>query len=204
MKKVSLILNIISLLGVVALFILFFTYHPNSHKKGDLEESTDCVPQKGDIVYLQIDTLVNQYDMFNDLKSELESKANAIQSDLSKKGRAFENDAKSFEEKMSKGLLTRAQAETMQNDLLRRDQELKNFTMQKQMEMQEEETVMINKVMNAIKEYMKEYNQTHQYSLVFTTSGQTNVILQGNSNQDITKDFLLQLNQEYVKIRGKK
>ena len=43
-----------------------------------------AAPQ-GSIVYIQLDSLVSQYDMFNDLRSELESKAQAIQDDLTKK-----------------------------------------------------------------------------------------------------------------------
>ena len=72
----------------------------------------------GSIVYIQMDSLINQYDMFNDLRSELESKAQAIQDDLTKKGRSFESAAKDFETKINKGLLTRSQAEEQQQRLL--------------------------------------------------------------------------------------
>ena len=141
--------------------------------------------------------------MFNDLRSELESKAIKIQNDLNKKSRAFENDAKDFEEKLNKGLLTRSQAETMQNSLLQRQQELQNYSQQKQIEMGEEEAVMINKVMDAIKTYVKKYNETHQYSLILTTSSTTQVVLEGNPALDITQDVVTGLNEEYIKNRNK-
>lgn len=202
MKKFTIISNIILILAVAALYVLFFVNKPASQtvEAGNTETIT---AQKGDIVYIQLDSLVNQYDMYNDLRSEFESKLNAIDNDLNKKGRALENDIKSFEEKMSKGLLTRSQAETMQNDLLKRQQELQQTSQQKSMEMQEEESVLINKVMNAITSYVQEYNKGPQYSLILTTSAATNTVITGNNGLNITNELLDGLNQQYIKTRNK-
>lgn len=204
MKKVSLVLDIVLVLAVAALFVLFFTYNPFASKGSVETEQSSEMAQKGDIVFIQIDTLVNQYDMFSDLRSELEGKATVIQNDLNKKSRAFENDVKDFEANIQKGLLTRSQAETQQAALQNRQQELQNYSAQKQMEMQEEESVMINKVMDAIKTYVAKYNKTHQYSLIITTSATTNVIMEGNKGLDITQDILTGLNEEYIKTRNTK
>lgn len=157
----------------------------------------------GEIVFIQMDTLINNYDMFNDLRSQLESKFNTIQNDLNKKGRAFENDVKDFQDKMTKGLLTRSQAETQQNELLKREQELQLFTQQKQVEMAEEETVMVNRVMDAIKTFVASYNETHQYAMILTTSVSVNTVLAADPSRDITQDVLKGLNEEYIKNRKK-
>lgn len=204
MKKVSLVLNVVLVIAVAALFVLFFTYNPNAPKGSDDTELSAESAQKGDVVYIQIDTLINQYDMFNDLRSELTGKATVIQNDLNKKSRAFENDVKDFEDKLNKGLLTRSQAETQQTSLQNRQQELQNYSQQKQMEMQEEENVMFNKVMDAIRTYVNKYNKSHQYSLIITTSASTNTILEGNPGLDITMDVLTGLNEEYIKTRNTK
>ncbi len=200
MKNFSVVLNAVLVAAVAVLFVLFFT---NKSNKNEAVVADGSAAQKGDVVYIQIDSLVNNYDMFNDLRSELESKATKIQNDLNKKSRAFENDAKNFEEKLNKGLLTRSQAESMQASLLQRQQELQNYTQQKQMEMAEEETVMINKVMDAIKTYVKEYNKTHQFALILTTSTTTQVVIDGSASLDITQDVLNGLNEEYIKTRNK-
>lgn len=201
MKKFSVVLNVVLVVAVAVLFVLFFSN--NKSNKSEAVASETSAAQKGDIVYIQIDSLINNYDMFNDLRSELESKATKIQNDLNKKSRAFENDAKDFEEKLNKGLLTRSQAESMQASLLQRQQELQNYTQQKQMEMAEEETVMVNKVMDSIKTYVKKYNETHQYALILTTSATTQVVMEGNVSLDITQDVLAGLNEEYIKTRNK-
>lgn len=155
----------------------------------------------GSIVYIQMDSLVNQYDMFNDLKSEIEAKVQAIDDDLRKKSNALEKSIQDFQNKLNKGLLTRSQAETQQQELMEREQALRNLTGQKQMEMQEEEAVMVRKVMDAVQTYLNEYNKTHNYALILTTSATTNTVIVGNPSLDITNDVLKGLNAEYIKSK---
>ena len=155
----------------------------------------------GSIVYIQMDSLINQYDMFNDLRSELESKAQAIQDDLTKKGRSFESAAKDFETKINKGLLTRSQAEEQQQKLLQRQQNLQDLSQQKQYEMAEEEAVMSRKVMDAINTYLEKYNKEKGYALILTTSAASNTVIVGNPALDITQDVLAGLNDEYIKSK---
>ena len=155
----------------------------------------------GSIVYIQMDSLVNQYDMFNDLKSEIEAKVQAIDDDLRKKSNALEKSIQDFQNKLNKGLLTRSQAETQQQELMEREQALRNLTGQKQMEMQEEEAVMVRKVMDAVQTYLNEYNKTHNYALILTTSATTNTVIVGNPSLNITNDVLKGLNAEYIKSK---
>lgn len=203
MKQANLILNIIAIVAVAVLYVLHFTGAGNSDSIEFSNNTENITASKGDIVYIQLDSLINQYDMYNDLRTEFQSKLNAIQNDLNKKGRALENDVKSFQDKMTNGLLTRSQAETMGNELARREQELNALSQQKQMEMAEEEGVMINKVMNAISNYIAEYNKTMQYSLILTTNGTTQAVINGNQGLNITQAVLNGINKEYIKNRNK-
>ena len=160
-----------------------------------------AVAAQGSIVYIQLDSLINQYDMFNDLRSELENKAQAIQDDLTKKGRSFESAAKDFQTKIEKGLLTRSQAEEQQQRLAERQQNLQNLGQQKQYELAEEEAVMSRKVMDAINTFLNKYNQDKGYALIISTSAASNTVMVGNPALDITKDVLAGLNDEYIKSK---
>lgn len=204
MKKVSLILSILAVIAVGVLYILYFTGNGGKTVAGEAGEAGTVTAAKGDIVYIQLDSLINQYDMYNDLRTEFEGKLSAIENDLTKKGRALENDVQSFNEKMSKGLLTRSQAETMGNDLTRRQQELQALSQQKQMEMAEEESVLFNKVMDAISTYISEYNKTRQYALILTTNTSTQTVINGDKGLNITQEVVNGLNNEYIKNRNKK
>ena len=104
---------------------------------------------------------------------------------------------------MGKGLLTRSQAETMGEELQKRQQELQLYSQQKQMEIAEEENVMINQVMNEIRLFVASYNSQNNYSLILTTTEATNTVISGESALDISKDIIEGLNKEYIKKRNK-
>ena len=204
MKKANIILHIISLVAIVVLFVMFLGQKNCNTANIETTSAEQTVAANNSIVYIQLDTLINQYDMYNDLKTEFEGKLASVENELTKKGRALENDYQSFNEKMSKGLLTRSQAEAQGNELQARQQELALLSQEKQMQLTEEESVMINQVMNAIQSYIKEYNKIHNHSLILTTTVATNNVIDGESSLNITNDIIKGLNQEYVKNRNRK
>ena len=191
----------LSILAVVVAAVMFASScNTNQSAPAAQAVQTGEAAAAGSIVYIQMDSLVNQFDMFNDLRSEFEAKIEAIQEDLRKKGNAFEKSATDFQNKLNKGLLTRSQAETQQQALMQREQDLRNLTGQKQMEMQEEEAVMLRRVMDAIQTYLNKYNETHNYALILQSSASTPVIV-GNPSLDITNDVLKGLNAEYIQSK---
>ena len=175
------------------------TGNTTTQAAGTTEAGT--VAAQGSIVYIQLDSLINQYDMFNDLRSELENKAQAIQDDLTKKGRSFESAAKDFQTKIEKGLLTRSQAEEQQQRLAERQQNLQNLSQQKQYELAEEEAVMSRRVMDAVQTFLAKYNQEKGYAMIITSSAATNTVIAANPALDITQDVLTGLNNEYIKSK---
>ena len=202
MKKVNLILNIVSILAIAVLYVLHFaddSRHGSQPVSGDSQVSA----VKGDIVFINLDSLVNQYDMYNDLNTELQSKASTIENELNRQSRAFENDVKSYQDKMQKGLLTLSQAQTTEQELAMREQQLRQLAQQRQLEMADETNVMYNKVMDAISTYVSNYNKDKQFALILTTTGATNTVLGGDQALNITEDILKGLNEEYIRNRNK-
>ena len=193
MKQLKLILSV----AVAALICSCNATGNTSSVQSENAAQGTAAPQ-GSIVYVQLDSLVNQYDMYNDLKSELESKVQAVQEDLTKKGRSFESAVKDFQTKIDKGLLTRSQAEEQQQRLVEREQNLQSLSQQKQMELAEEEAVMMRKVMDAIQTYITKYNQDKGYALILSVP-----VLAGEPSLNITQDVLAGLNEEYIKSKNK-
>ncbi|MBO4557165.1 MAG: OmpH family outer membrane protein [Bacteroidales bacterium] len=208
MKKTPLILSIIALVVALAAAVMSILKPDFSKKKTasdtevDLTDTSGITAAAGDIVYLQLDSLVVNYDMYNDLMTAFQSKAQGIQDDLAKRSRRLESDAKAFESKYQKGLMTRSAAEEESNKLAQRQQNLQNDAAKKDAELQEEQAVLNNQVYYAIKDFIEKYNEEHQYSLILTTSGATNTVLNVNRGLDITADVLKGLNEEYIKNRN--
>ncbi len=201
MKKASIITNVILGAAIIVLFVLHFTSKPGASNTNEMPAGDTSL--SGGIVYVQIDSLINHYDMFNDLRSEFESKAQTIQSDLNKRGRTLENDVKDFQTKVQKGLITRSQAEAQQQQLAMREQELQGFIRQKQEEMSEEEQVLYRRVFDALQSYINIMNEEKQYSLILSTNGSSNTVLQGNQALNITSTVVAAMNDEYIKQKSK-
>ncbi|MDR0295974.1 MAG: OmpH family outer membrane protein [Prevotellaceae bacterium] len=197
-KNIFIIVNAVLAAAVIGLYILYFCC-TGGKPVGTMAKSDETVATDGSVVYVQIDSLVQDYDMFHDLKLELEKKAEKIRKDLDNKGKAFEFKVKDFEEKVQKGLLTRSQAEQQQVQLQQEQANLQQYAQKVQNEMGEEEAVMFRRIFDAIQTFLAEYNQVHNYSLILSTSGSTNAVLQGSPSLDITKDVLNGLNARYKK-----
>ena len=200
MKHTPLILSIIAVVAAVAALILSLTTPKNNHKP---VESTDGIQAvAGDIVFLRLDTLMMQYDMYSDLQSAFEAKAQTVDSDLNKKARKLESDIKNFENSINKGLLTRSAAEQQNNSLQQRQANLQNEAAQKQQELAEESQVLLNQVMYAIQTYLEEYNKEHNFAAILTTTAASNVVMVGAPALDITQEIVDGLNAEYIKTRN--
>lgn len=205
MKKTSLILSILAFVAAVAALVLTLCdvkLTPKKTVESSLEDTSNITAQAGDIVYVQLDSLIANYDMFNDKMTALQSKMQGMQEELAKRGRKLESDVKNFENQINKGLLTRSAAEEQQAKLQQRQQNLQNDAAQKDAELQEEQMVLNNTVYYAVKEFIERYNAEHQYSLILTTSGATNTVLNDNPGLNITADVLKGLNEEYIKARN--
>lgn len=204
MKQLPLILSIVSILGVIAMAIFSFPKHLAATDSQAETDSTSAVTAaKGDIVYIQLDKVVMEYDKYNDMRSTLESKAQGIQSDIERRGQKFQNDVNEFQNKINKGLMTRSVAEAQQISLSKQEQELNIYMSQKQSELQEEEFVMNNTIMNDIKTFLAEYNKTKGYSLILSTQDITNTILIGDTALDISDEVIKGLNESYIKSKNK-
>ncbi|NLA16000.1 MAG: OmpH family outer membrane protein [Bacteroidales bacterium] len=201
MKKTSLIITVLLTVGLAVLYVLHFTGTGGKSGIADKPEREPGEISVSNIVFVRIDSLLNTYDLFLDLQADLSAKARIVEDDLTKKGRAFENDVNNFQEKVQKGLITRSQAETQQNQLAARQQELEQYAQQKQMELAEENQVMLNRVLDALKTFLAEYRVLHNYDLILTTDESSNTIIEADRSFDITKEVVEGLNREYAKSR---
>ena len=205
MKKTPLILSIIALVVAVCAAVMSVVNPKFDKKKAgepvDLTDTGNITAAAGDIVYLQLDSLIVNYDMYNDLMTAFQTKVQGIQDDLQKRQRRLESDAKAFENQYQKGLLTRSAAEEQSNKLAQRQQNLQNDAAKKDAEIQEEQAVLNNQVYYAVKDFIERYNEEHQFALILTTSAATNTVLNVNPGLDITADVLKGLNEEYIKNR---
>lgn len=166
----------------------------------------DGAAQKGAIVYFNLDRVINEYDMANDLSSVLQTKLESVDQELNRRGNKLQNDVNSFQEKIDKGLLTRSTAEAQSEKLQKQQADFQTYYAQKQQEMQEEQSVTMNQIADAIKTYIDKFNEEKQYAMIIATQGDIlpQPVVAGDPDLDITDEILEGLNAEYVQSKNEK
>ena len=196
--------RIVTILSAALVAGLFLTACNNAAPVAAPDTQADTTAAAGSIVFFNIDKVVESYDMANDLRSVVETKVSGIQSEIDRRGNKLQKDANDFQNKMDKGLLTTSVANAQYQKLQQQQNDYQQYVVRKQQEMQEEQSVMLNQIMDAISEYVKEYNATKQYALVLATSGDllATPVVTGSASLDITDDILNGLNAAYVKTKA--
>ena len=203
MKNTSLIISIIALVAVVVFGILTLTKGGKGADAQTEGEAVEASASKGDIVYVDLDRILMEYDMANDLRSVVETKVQNIEAEVTRRGKKLENDVIEFQNKIDKGLMTRSVAEAQSQKLQQQEAEFNNYAAQKQQEINEEQVVMMNQLADAIQTYLAKYNEEKQYAMILTNSGGSPVIT-ADAALNITDDVLAGLNEEYIKSKNNK
>ncbi len=185
-----------TLISVVMLVVVAsFT---SCNQQGTQPAQTATQTTKSSVVYVNIDSLVNNYTMYKDLNAEFIQKAQKVQTDLEKKGNAFQAKLQTFEKQVKNSLITRTEAMTKEQNLQKEQQELLQYRDQILQKIAEDEQVLRNKIIFSIKEFIKKYNETKKYDLIITTSEASGTVVASNPSLDITNDIILGINAEYI------
>ncbi len=201
MKKLPLILSVISLVAVVALYVLYFTSgKKNGHAKSEGTTENASITAS-EIVYIDIDTLLNNYKMYLDYKGEFERKAKLSEAELTAKQKTYQKGVNDYQYKVQRGLVTRAEAQQLEQQLMVQQQDLLKLQQDKQVELAEQEQVMIDLVLKSVTDYLKEIQPEYNYKYVFANRLNNGSIYYGSQELDITKNIIKGLNEKYSRIQ---
>lgn len=195
MKNLSLILNAVLIVAVGVLFYLHFST-PKPEFKSSGPDTRPANTGAMSIVYVNIDTLLNNYDYFADMQDEFADKQSELEAELNQKSKQYEASARDAQNKVQKGLVTRREAADLEQQLLAEQQALYQLRDEMTMQLQEEEQVRNRRLINKIMEYLEVYNQDYGYQFIFSNSFGDNVLF-ANDRLDITRDVLIGLNEAY-------
>jgi outer membrane protein len=194
MKNLSAALFAVLFLAVAALFILHFTGNKKAQKNTQSETSVNAA--ENGIAYVNIDTVVFKFSMYSDRKDDLLEKQKKAEAELNSKGSQYEKGVKDYQDKVNKGLVTRATAAEMEQSLYQQQQELVNLRDKLQSDLLEEDQVMNRQILEYITTYLEEHKAEYNYQYIFGKSFGS-VVLYGNSAFDITQNVLDGLNAKY-------
>ena len=189
--------------GIAAVAALLSSCNQNQGGNTAATAASDSTAVAGSIVFFNMDTVMQGYDMANDLTSVFETKTSGIQAEIDRRGKKLEKDAADFQNKVDKVLLTQSVAQVQYQKLQQQQQDYQQYVVRKQNEMAEEQQVMMNQIANAIQEFVNEYNAEKGYAMILATAGSilSTPVVTADPKLDITEDLLAGLNAAYIKTK---
>ncbi|MBK7626411.1 MAG: OmpH family outer membrane protein [Bacteroidales bacterium] len=192
MKNLSIALFAVLFLAVIGLYFLHFT----GNKKSKTSDGSVNELPAGGIAYVNIDTVIFRFDMFADRREELVTKQKSAEAELNSKGTQYEKGVRDYQDKVNKGLVTRATAAQMEQALTQQQQELLTLRDNLQSNLMEEEQVMNRQILEYITTFLEENKATYNYQFILGKSFGS-VVLYGDSGLDITQKVLDAINVKY-------
>jgi outer membrane protein len=119
-----------------------------------------------------------------------------LDADLTNRQKRFEANLTDLQNKAQKGLETRAKLAEMEQQLGVEQQNLYQLSERYRMEMAEEQSVMQRKILQAIMDYLKEYNKEKGYRYILGNAFDAK-ILYADPSLDITASVLDGINAKY-------
>jgi outer membrane protein len=194
MKKLSIILYSVLFIAVAGLYFLHFTGN-NKNAKNNFSGPANSLPVGG-IAYVNIDSIIFKFDMFFDGRNNLLEKSKSAEAELTSKGTQYEKAGRDYQDKVSKGLVTRATATEMEQSLNQQQQDLVALRDKLQATLMEEEQVMNRQVLEYITKFLDENKSVYNYQYILGKSFGS-VVLYSEPSLDITKNVLEALNKKY-------
>lgn len=149
------------------------------------------------IVYVNLDSLMNKYNLAKDINKEMMRKEENIKMTLSKKADEMKKEQADFEYKYKNNVFsTPERAQEEYNRLAKKQQEILQLEQRLTMEFEQEGLEKNKALRDSIANFIKEYNSTKGYDYILTKLGDN--LLYANETLDITQEIVDGLNSKYT------
>lgn len=193
MNRIYIIINSVFGIALIVLYYLHFKSNPSQ------DDQPIIIPPKinmkpAHIVYVNTDSLMDQYEYVKDMRKELESERNKAESEFQTKYTKLENEANNLREIIEK--LSQEEAAKQQQDIMMKEQKLNEFREQMQEKLVKNEQDKNEKMLKSISDYLKKnYQKTgYKYILGYQHGGG---ILYAKDSLNITSEIIQGLNAQY-------
>jgi outer membrane protein len=149
------------------------------------------------IVYVNSDSLLNNYEYFKTIKDKFQAKSKKAQTDLTAKGTAFQREVAAYQQNAAN--LSAEQRAATEERLARKQQELQTFNQNAGNALANEEAAENEKLYNKVSDFLKKHAKAKGYKLVLTYSKSNPTVLFADESLDVTKEVVTGLNAEFKK-----
>lgn len=185
--------------ALIILFILHFTSRSSTSETSGrelsvlLNDSSITLP----IAYVNVDSLLMNYNFAKDLNESLLRKQESTRATLNQRQNQINSAAQEFERKLrNNAFLSQDRAQQEQERILKMDQEYQQLAERLTQDLMLEQEKLNIQMEDTIKARMAEYNLSRNFEIIFSNNT-TSTILFANDKYDITSDVVEFLNSKY-------
>jgi len=190
-NKISLIISIAALAGVILLFVAYLSKGNNNEKTQSSSTKNMKTPK---IAFVNVDSALASYDLYNALSLQLMQKQQELQNQLQSKMLSLQNRMSKLQNEYSQHLITSQKYQQKAQSLSNEQIQLQQWQEEKSLELNEDQVALNERAYDSIKNVIKAINNKDEYDLVISNAvGGT--LLYGNPNWNITNKVVKLLNQ---------
>ena len=196
MKNANIVTNVVLAAAVIALFVLHFSGGEKTEKKATQAAVQMADPSDISIAFFNMDSVMSQWDLYFEFQQELGQKQSEMEADFAGKTESFYQRVQDAQYKIERQLVTRTEAEQLQQNLAAEEQNLMALQNQYQADLQEQGMVKNRQMIDMIERYITELSEATGYSYVYSYSFGGNLVY-GAKPFDITSQVVAGLNEKY-------
>lgn len=155
---------------------------------------TSCNEQK--TAYVDTTKLIQEYSEMKEVEAKFTTKSDRVKTELDSLARGFQQEVQEYQQNM--GSLSTTQRQETEEKLMRKQQAIQQQQQQMGNQLRQESDVVIDSIVNKVKEYVKDYGKENGYTYIFGSNESAN-IMYAKEGLDITEEILEKLNSGYKK-----
>ena len=191
------ILNLLTLAGVIALFVLFFL-----PKKNKIDSAPPKTIGNMTFAFVNTDSILAHYDFVLDVQVDLANYEKALQNQYTSTVNAFQKEYDDYIKRATAGLLTLDQQKKTEETLGKKQQTIGELESKLAQQLQEEKLKRNMEVHDSIVSNITRYNRNKNYTFIFEKSYGGGLLF-ANTGLEITTEILKSLNEEYAELQKK-
>ncbi len=194
MKNISLVLNGVLIVAVGVLYVLQFS-KADKTDIGEGSESTAAVAGEYSIVYINSDSVLSKYDYFKDIQEKFQEKGQKLEKEYQNRAQGLQQEVNDYQRTVSS--LTIGQAKALEENLMKKQQNLRLYQESLSQELLKEEGKMNQELYEKVTAFLKDYSAENGIDLVVKYNQGSDVLF-ATQGMDVTDQVVKGLNEVYA------
>ncbi len=199
MKNINTLFNILLIIAVTVLYYLHFNQGGQAVNTPDNFTTTE-IAEVPLTVYVNGDTLLNNYEYFKEIKKTFEAKTKKTENDLIARQNSLQKEFMTYQQ--TGASMSQEQRMKTEESLMQKEQSFREYSESVAIKLQEEELKLNEELYDKVSDFLKDFSKDKNYKIILNYTKGTGILF-ANDSLDITKEVLEGLNKEHAAKKKK-